>query len=276
MKKMVTLLALVTFASTAWGEPGQTSGNMLKLRKRPTTDSVAIEAYPKGEKVDVIGRSEEGKWVKVKVASDGKVGYMAAAFVSLGEQSALPAPGEQGNSPMKGFHLKTADTPVEAKPSAEPSVGNRDRQEKIVSLVARGGEGETGVETKYEATLRELSAAQKEISSLKQEVKRLKTELATTEKTIDEYRRRLATMEQVADFRLMSLVEMKGEEVLFNGLGTVLMAENDGRVIFKVPAELADKARRLFSKVNRNFLDGAQVVYITIDRSQLSLETRKG
>ncbi|ANA41785.1 hypothetical protein A2G06_16745 (plasmid) [Geobacter anodireducens] len=132
------------------------------------------------------------------------------------------------------------------------------------------------METKYEATLRELSAAQKEISSLKQEVKRLKTELATTEKTIDEYRRRLATMEQVADFRLMSLVEMKGEEVLFNGLGTALMAENDGRVIFKVPAELADKARRLFSKVNRNFLDGAQVVYITIDRSQLSLETRKG
>lgn len=273
MKKMV-LLALVTFASTAWGEQGQTSGNMLKLRKRPTSDSVAIEAYPKGEKVDVIGRSEDGKWVKVKVVSDGKVGFMYAAFVSLEEQSGFYATAEQRNIPVTAANLKSPSL-VENTAPGKMSITDKNRQEKVVSLVARGGEGETEIQAKYEASRRDLSMAREEIISLKQEVTRLKTALDASEKTVAEYRQRLATMEQVADFRLMSLVEMKGEEVLFNGLGAVQMAESDGRVIFKVPAERANAARRLFSKVNRNILDGVQVVYITIDKGYLSLETRR-
>lgn len=274
MKEMVLLLTLVTFASTAWGEPGQTSGNMLKLRKRPTSDSVAIEAYPRGEKIDVIGRSDDGKWLKVKVVSDGKIGFMYAAFVSLEGHSGLHASEEQGNIPVTAANLKSS-SPVENTAPVKMSISDKNRREKVVSLVARGGEGETEIQAKHEASLRDLSTAREEIISLKQVVTRLKTALDASEKTVAEYRQRLATMEQVADFRLMSLVEMKGEEVLFNGLGAVQMAESDGRVIFKVPAERAKTARRLFSKVNRNILDGAQVVYITIDKGYLSLESRR-
>ncbi len=274
MKRMVLLLALVTFASTAWGESGQTSGNMLKLRKRPSGESVAIEAYPKGEKVDVIGRSEDGKWFKVKVASDRKVGYMCAAFVSLAGQREVPASVEQGEG--LGLQLKATRTAGEATTPVEQRVANKARKEKVVSLVARGGEEDMGLQAKYEASRRELATAQQEISSLKQEVTSLKKALISSEKTVAEYRQRLASMEQVVDFRLMSLVEGKGEEVVFTGLGTVKMAEHNGRVIFKVPAEVAEKARSLFGRTNRNMFDGLKCVYVTIDKAHLSLESRKG
>lgn len=281
-KRFVILLALVAFASNAWGETGRTTGNMLKLRKKPTSDSVAIEAYPKSEKLEVIGKSADGKWMKVKVASDRKVGYMFAAYIaidgqaeSLAQRSDAPVMTFTKSAPEGGCTESVSEAGC-TEPQVEEVKKPDPRKEKVVSLVAPAGEGEAAgnYQVRYEETLQQLTTARKEIVSLKQEVAKLKTDLAESEKTVTEYKSRLASIEQVTDFRLMSLVELKGEEVEFSGLGTVLMAENDGRVIFKVPAELADKARRLFSKVNKNILDGAKVVYITIDKSRL--ETRKG
>lgn len=283
--KFAVLLALVAFATSAWGETGSTSVNMLKLRKKPSSDSVAVEAYPQGEKLEVIGKSANGKWLKVKMSSDHRVGYMFAAYISLDGQSESLA--QQSDAPVMTFTKTASDeagcteSAIEAgctQSHAEEVKKPEPRKEKIVSLVVPAGEGEGnskgGMQAQYEETLQQLTTARKEIVSLKQEVTKLKTDLAESEKTVTEYKRRLASIEQVTDFRLMSLVELKGEEVEFNGLGTVTMAENEGRVIFKVPAELADKARRLFSKVNKNVLDGAKVVYITIEKSRL--ETRKG
>lgn len=275
------MLALAAFATSAWGETGSTSVNMLKLRKKPTSDSVAIEAYPKGEKLNVIGKSANGKWFKVKMTSDRRVGYMFAAYIAIDEQAKSVV--QQSDAPIITF---TKSAPETGCTEFRPEVGCTEsqaqevkkpvpRKEKMVSLIATAGDGDAAgnYQTRYEDTLQQLTTARKEIVSLKQEVTKLKADLAASVKTVTEYKRRLASIEQVADFRLMSLVELKGEEVEFNGLGSVTMAENDGRVIFKIPAELADKARGLFSKVNRNILDGAKVVYITIDKS--NLETRK-
>lgn len=281
-KRFAILLALVAFATSAWGETGSTSGNMLKLRKKPSSDSVAIEAYPQGEKLEVLGKSANGKWLKVKMASDRKVGYMFAAYIaidgqaeSLAQRSEAPVMTFTKSVPEGGCTESVSEagcTESQAEEVKKPEA----RKEKVVSLVAPAAEGEGAgnYQARYEEAAQQLTTARKEIVSLKQEVAKLKTDFAESEKNVTEYKRRLASIEQVTDFRLMSLVEVKGEEVEFNGLGTVTMAENNGRVIFKIPAELADKARRLFSKVNKNILDGAKVVYITIDKSRL--ETRKG
>lgn len=281
-KRFVIMLALVTFATSAWAEAGRTTGNMLKLRKKPTSDSVAIEAYPQGEKLEVIGKSANGKWLKVKMTGDGKVGYMFAAYIaidgqteSLAQQSKTPVMTFTKSEPEAGCSESASEAGCKES-HAEEVKKLEPRKEKVVSLVAPAGEGEVAgnYQNRYEETLQQLTKARKEIVSLKEEVAKLKTDLVESENTVKEYKRRLASIEQVTDFKLMSLVELKGEEVEFNGLGTVTMAENDGRVIFKVPADLADKARRLFSKVNKNILDGAKVIYITIDKSRL--ETRKG
>lgn len=280
-KKIATMLALAAFATSAWGETGITSGNMLKLRKKPTSDSVAIEAYPKGEKLEVIGKSANGKWLKVKMNNDRRVGYMFAAYVAIDEQAKSLV--QQSEAPVIAFAKSAPEAGCTESMSevgcaefhAEEVKKSEPRKEKVVSLISPAGDGDSAgnYQARYEETLQQLTTARKEIVSLKQEVIKLKTDLAESEKTATEYKRRLASIEQVTDFRLMSLVELKGEEVEFNGLGSVTMAENDGRVIFKVPAELADRARRLFSKVNKNILDGAKVVYITIDKSRL--ETKK-
>lgn len=281
-KRLAILLAVVAFATSAQAETGSTSVNMLKLRKKPTSESVAIEAYPQGAKLAVIGKSANGQWLKVKMASDRKVGYMFAAYVTIDGQAESLAP--QSGMPLMMFTKPVPEAGCTESVSdagcteshAEEVKKQEPRKEKVVSLIAAAGEGDAAgnYQTRYEETLHQLTTARKEIVSLKQEVSKLKTDLAESEKTATEYKRRLASIEQVTDFRLMSLVELKGEEVEFNGLGTVTMAENDGRVIFKVPEELADKARHLFSRVNKNILDGAKVVYITIDKSRL--ETRKG
>lgn len=270
MKKMVLLLAFVALASNVWAESGRTKVNMLKLRKMPTSDSVSIDGYPKGEKLEVLSKSADRKWLKVRIISDGKVGYMFASYVTVGgqtESSQLVL--GQGDAPAMRFSLTA---PASAPEPAESVVVNSKRKERSVSLVASGVDASTAeTQTQYMETLQQLTSAKQEIISLKQEVTRLNNELAASEQTVTEYRKRLATFEQVADFRLMSLVEMKGENVFFNGIGTVQMAENNGRVIFKVPAESADIARRLFSKTNKNILEGAQVIYITIEKSKLSI-----
>lgn len=275
MKKMVLLLAFVAFASNVWAESGRTKVNMLKLRKLPTSDSVSIDGYPKGEKLDVLSKSQDRKWLKVRIISDSKVGYMFASYVMVeGQTESSSLVLGQGDAPVIRFSLTA---PASAPEPAERVVANKERKERSVSLVASGVDAITAeTQTQYMETLQQLTTAKQEIISLKQEVTRLNNELAASEQTVTEYKKRLATIEQVADFRLMSLVEVKGENVFFNGIGTVQMAENNGRVIFKVPAESADKARRLFSKTNKNILEGARVIYITIEKIKISVEEMVG
>ncbi len=271
MKKIMVLLSLLVVVPSAWGESGYTTGNMLKLRKKPSANSVAIEAYPKGEVLNVIDRCEGGKWVKVKITTDGRVGYMFAQYVATGGQPEATELENAGAQDIPAVHFSLS-SPGEGTPSAQVPL-TEEQKSKVVSLVEREGEGDFKV--RFEETTKQLSAAREEVVSLKQEVEKLKAELAGSKSSMSEFKQRLAAVEQIDDFRLVSLVNAKGEEVQFNGLGTVRMAENNGRVIFKVPDILAGKAKSIFAKVKRNLLESPHAVYITIDKDFLAMSTSR-
>ncbi|ABL01351.1 SH3 domain-containing protein [Pelobacter propionicus] len=248
-KTMIVLLALAMGCSAAWGETGVISGNMLKLRKKASSKSLSLEAYPEGEKVEILGKAKNGKWLKVRVLADGMEGYVYSKYVGPEKEQYPETPDQKTVAPVAPV---VGDT--NPRDTDKPEENNKP-QGKVVALVAKSDDSE----------------------SLKQEIDRLKAESTSRAGQIFMLNKQMILVNQIPDFRLITAVEIGGESVQFNGLGTVRMAERDGRVVFRIPADLAEKAKALFGKVGSNILESSQrVIYITIDKSRLNVESGKG
>jgi hypothetical protein len=267
-------MVITLWAAPCRAEPGVTAVNMLKLRKAPTIEAIAIEAYPIGEKIEVLERGRHSSWVKVKVYSDGKVGYMASRYVSVGGRMPASPVKEQEAVPEKSAAMAAPASTAPAPPDPPATTPKAEKIEKVLTLVVANSDDDAIWRTKYETTLRELEATRNEIAALKAGLSGFKPVPAKPEARVVDYSQRLASMENAEDFLLMSLVELKGEEVMLSGLGKVSMTSRGHRVILKVPAELADRVQTLFATVD-NHTFGHDSLYITLDRRHLSFSENR-
>lgn len=62
--------------------PGTVSAPKANFRTAPDTKSKVIQQLRQGAKLQVIEKTQDGKWVKVKVGD--KTGYVFAKFVKIG------------------------------------------------------------------------------------------------------------------------------------------------------------------------------------------------
>lgn len=62
--------------------PGTVSAPKANFRTEPDTKSKVIQQLRRGAKLQVIEKTKDGQWVKVKVGD--KTGYVFAKFVKLG------------------------------------------------------------------------------------------------------------------------------------------------------------------------------------------------
>ena len=62
--------------------PGTVSAPKANFRTEPDTKSKVIQQLRQGAKLQVIEKTKDGKWVKVKVGD--KTGYVFAKFVRVG------------------------------------------------------------------------------------------------------------------------------------------------------------------------------------------------
>ena len=267
---------MASFAANGWAASAVTTGNMLKLRKKPKLTSVAIEAYPKGEKVKILERNEIGNWVKVRVLSDGKEGYMAAKYVLPDETADLDiakVSNETSTARLVGVIQQNDETndrkEVQVK---EEKVEVPAKAAKVFALAPAADESlnRIGLQAKYNAVLSELSNARQEIQSLKQELDGVKDLLSAKEIEIVEMKQIISRYERITDIRLMGMLEAMGEDVMFSGIGLVRIFEEDGRVIIRVPGEYISKATKHFAKVaNKHTFGSDEQLYITLDKNLL-------
>lgn len=78
--------ALPAFAQSA-GQSGIVAANDLNLREGPSTQDKAIGSYKRGTEVQIF--SNDGTWCEV-LMPDGKVGYMAAIYIEIDEETLEP------------------------------------------------------------------------------------------------------------------------------------------------------------------------------------------
>ena len=62
--------------------PGTVSASKANFRTAPDTKSKVIQQLRRGAKLQVIEKTKDGQWVKVKVGD--KTGYVFAKFVKVG------------------------------------------------------------------------------------------------------------------------------------------------------------------------------------------------
>lgn len=58
-------------------ESGVITGQTVKLREKPTTESKSISLLDLNDKVEILGK--EGDWYQVKI--EGKTGYVSASYI---------------------------------------------------------------------------------------------------------------------------------------------------------------------------------------------------
>ena len=277
MKKALLVVGIIaSFAADGWAASAVTTGNMLKLRKKPKLTSVAIEAYPKGEKVKILDRNEIGNWVKVRVLSDGKEGYMAAKYVSADEtadfgeekvSNEISATGFGGVIPQNDGMNGSKDFQIKEEKAEVP-----EKAAKVIALAPAADEplNLTGLKAEYDAVVNELSSARQEIQALKHELAGVKNLLSTKENEVIEMKQIISRYDRITDIRLMGMLEAMGEEVMFTGIGLVRIFEEKGRVIIRVPGEYISKATKYFARVaNKNTFGSDEQLYITLDKNLL-------
>lgn len=115
-----------------------------------------------------------------------------------------------------------------------------------------------------------IREAEKRIGGLRTENASLKGEMERTKQKNGELASLVSLYESAGDVRLIRTVERGGEEVFFAGVGDVRMAEDNGRVIIRLQGESVVTARKLFSRVDRNFINGTGCSYVILDKQMLN------
>lgn len=87
----------------------------LRLRAEPRTGSEILTMLAGGTPLLVLGRSEDGGWLNVRL-TDGSEGWVAAAFVALPEDMPAPVPASAMPAPVT-----VVATSVEAAPTDPPA-----------------------------------------------------------------------------------------------------------------------------------------------------------
>lgn len=271
MKNMRTLLLFLTILlalnGTAAASNAVTTKNMLKLRKGPSKEDIPIFAYPKGEPVEVTGKSEDNRWYKVRVKSDGRTGFMWGEYISLGPDVSMR---------LDAAFLDVSNS-VSSKANQPEEADTKHHQSTTVS-VKLGGLGAEHQEylqlqSKYDEAVRQVAARDAQIRSLQTEVSKLREDLVVSGQKTDALEKRLASAEKVRDVRLISMVEMAGEDIALIGVGTAQMASIGDWVVFKAGSAKEAGLKKVFGKTEHNTHIVGDVVYITTPL--VNIETRK-
>lgn len=265
MEKKILLFMTLSLAasSAAAADMHITTGNMLKLRRMSTSESVAIEAYPRGEAVEIIDRSANGKWYKVRIPSDGKTGFMFAKYIS---RKMDPIEQFEGDAKNRSQGSRTSDPIVQ-----QEACGQNEADGKIVSLISPGGQVDAGLQEKYDNAVKELTTVKVELKALKETMAGMQKEIAKRNTEINTLKEKIALYDGIDDIRLMSNVEAMGEEVLFSGIGLVKMFQEADRVVIRIPKEHMTIAHKIFSKVEKHIFGGGDHLYVTIDKKALNI-----
>ena len=90
--------------------PSSSATANVNLRAGPGTDHPVVGALKQGESADIVGRTSDGAWYKVKLAS-GSIAWVSAAYVSTeSDPDALPTVPSAG--------IPTAPAPTATSPPA--------------------------------------------------------------------------------------------------------------------------------------------------------------
>lgn len=262
MKSKFLMLMTLSLAasSAAAADPGITTGNMLKLRRAPAFEAVAIEAYPRGETVEIIGRSPNGKWYKVRVPSDGKTGFMFAKYIGRKKVT-----DEQQTGTTKNESQGMSRT----EPVVLQEACGQNEDGKVMALISSGADA--ALQEKYDNAVKELNSVKVEIKSLKETVAGLRNDLIQKDKEIGLLKEKVALYDGIGDIRLMSNVEALGVDVLFTGIGLVKFYQEGDRVILRIPNEHTVVAKKVFSRVEKHIFGGENHLYVTIDKKILNI-----
>lgn len=157
--------------------------------------------------------------------------------------------------------------PRQEKPLSLAAADNQNAKRLTVSLKVEASEPH---EPEVTTLMAKVRAAEKEIESLKADIAMITREKAQSDKMRSELASLVALYESAGDIRLIKAVETRSEDAFFAGIGDVRMAEDNGRVIFRLQGDSVGLARKLFSRVERNFIDAAGCSYVILDKQILN------
>ncbi len=107
----------------------------------------------------------------------------------------------------------------------------------------------------------DLARQEADIKSLRQEVANLSSQLAAEKQEKEKASAELATLRETlatgGNGKLISLADAAGETVFLRGVGEVVLAAADGKIVLKVPASIESKADKVLAtaraeKIARN------------------------
>lgn len=193
MKKILLgLLAFTLSGTVAQAQEATVTGKMVRIRKNPSVEAVAVEAAPLGAKVEVLKDAEAPKgWVKVRF---GKItGYMTARYIKVEGDKKAETPPETADAPRMVFSLAPSPAGGELQSAETPKTveirGSMTAEERIRGDISTLTEtlAKEGKEPEIKSVVviynpKEMDAAK---ASLRDELKSAKQSIASLENTID-------------------------------------------------------------------------------------------
>lgn len=115
---------------------GYVNAQSLNMREKPSTDADIVKEFSKGQKLKIVGETDD--WYKVKI--DGTTGYMTKEFVAVGDppKSGETSKDNDGDKPKATPKPKKGNTPY-AKDYTPVEVKTYQRATKDFSSEAHDG-----------------------------------------------------------------------------------------------------------------------------------------